>query len=73
MITWKETLGGGWRAQAGDFAISVYWSHVTGEKWRIYVNGKKPKPFYQTLEEAKAAAVEQLRIQLLKALKELEP
>jgi hypothetical protein len=67
-MIWTQTFGGGYRAEAGDFAMSVYWGMHKGEKWKARANGTQLEGSFETLEEAQAAAIDSLRSQLTKAL-----
>lgn len=70
-LRWTQTFGGGYRAEAGEFAMSVSWSMDKDEKWKARANGVRIPGSFETIEEAQAAAVEALRAQLLKALSAL--
>lgn len=68
MIRWTSTFGGGWRAEAGDFKMNIYWSSNKGENWKVRVAGLQLLGSFETLEEAQDAAVVALRVKLKKGL-----
>jgi hypothetical protein len=63
-----QTFGGGFRAEAGDFVMTVYWGMYKGEKWKARANGTQLPGSFETVEAAQSAAIEALRAQLTKAL-----